>query len=111
MNDRNEYDPGKVVDISTCDYLIDLSLPTQDVSNPEEPAYFKSPEWDSIKCEKWMDVQHPAWKVWERRFWVPGRRRNAEGWGDYCLLKRVIREEEDGYVYEKEEAVVYPVEE
>lgn len=90
MNDLNEYDEGKVIPIDQCDYLVDLSLPSQTELNSEEPDYSKDLHWETIHCERWLDTGSSVWKAWDRRFWYPGRNSKTEGWGKYCLLKRVL---------------------
>ncbi|RYO73820.1 hypothetical protein DL763_011137 [Monosporascus cannonballus] len=53
MNDRNEEDMGKYVDIRQCSFLVDTQYPEHGGAlPPNEPDYIADTEnWDVVKCE------------------------------------------------------------
>ena len=92
MNDQNQEDPGKYVDIGACDFLVDTQYPLdQGEKPPAEPDYVGDEEnWEVVTCEPFLDAArtHPV----ARAVWVPDLPFVPEGfrrrWGKHCLLKR-----------------------
>ncbi|KAI1073471.1 Alg9-like mannosyltransferase [Whalleya microplaca] len=92
MNDRNEEDMGKYVDIKQCSFLVDTRYPeSKEPLPPNEPDYITDDEkWEVIKCEPFLDAGNTH--LLARVLWVPEwdfipekfRRR----WGQHCLLRR-----------------------
>ncbi|KXX76262.1 hypothetical protein MMYC01_207166 [Madurella mycetomatis] len=92
LNDQNEEDPGKYVDLRGCVFLVDTQFPDREGQLPPgEPDYAKDVErWEEVKCLPFLDAERthflaralwaPSWDVVPERF----RRR----WGRHCLLKQ-----------------------
>lgn len=95
MNDRNEEDPGKYVDLHMCSFLVDTQYPENSKSGlplpPNEPDYIADTEhWDVVKCVPFLDAANtsflpralyvPDWAV------IPEKYRRK--WGRHCLLQR-----------------------
>ncbi|KAL8303081.1 hypothetical protein RB601_008070 [Gaeumannomyces tritici] len=95
MNDRNEEDMGKYVELRTCDFLVDTqyshhaeqpkSLP------PNEPDYIADEEhWEMVKCVPFMDAGKTGFLA--RALWVPDWEMVPEKyrrkWGRHCLLRQ-----------------------
>ncbi|KAF2760102.1 hypothetical protein EJ05DRAFT_492029 [Pseudovirgaria hyperparasitica] len=90
MNDRNEEDLGKYIDIAQCKFMVDSSFPST-VPSELEPNYIEQTDtWEALKCEAFLDsastgilgrlLYVPDWPI------VPERLRRR--WGTYCLLRR-----------------------
>lgn len=75
------------VDVSTCDYLIDLDFPLHPRAAPHEPRYVTDTDtWDKVTCHKFLDAQHSS--LLTRTLWMPGSRwQEPNEFGEYCLLK------------------------
>ncbi|KAF8430205.1 Alg9-like mannosyltransferase family-domain-containing protein [Tirmania nivea] len=88
MNDENQEDISKYVDIATCDYLVDSYLPSTSVEPPElEPNYmFDDSTWERVHCEGFLDAAGTR-SFLERALWIPGKYQ-GKTWGNYCLLRR-----------------------
>lgn len=96
LNDRNEEDLGKYVDVRTCAFLVDTQFPEQQkqagwMPPPEEPNYVADTDrWDVVKCVPFLDAASTPFLV--RALWVPdwdiipGKYRRK--WGQHCLLRR-----------------------
>ena len=89
MNDRNDEDPGKYIDISRCTFLVDSYMPS---SKPSalEPLYVLEKNWEQIKCVDFLDAQLTG--LLARTIWLPDLpfipQRYRRVWGQHCLLKR-----------------------
>ena len=46
MNNMNEEEPTRYIDLATCDYVVDQSLPQ---SSPTEPNFKESADWDEVR--------------------------------------------------------------
>ncbi|KAK3985164.1 Alg9-like mannosyltransferase family-domain-containing protein [Cladorrhinum sp. PSN332] len=92
LNDRNEEDPGKYVDLRSCMFLVDSQFPERlELPTPNEPNYAKDADrWEEVKCVPFLDAERTPFLA--RALWVPDwdivpenfRRR----WGKHCLLKQ-----------------------
>ncbi|KAI0873553.1 glycosyltransferase family 22 protein [Hypoxylon argillaceum] len=92
LNDRNEEDLAKYVDIRQCSFLVDTQYPENtEPLPPLEPDYIAdSGKWDVVKCEPFLDASKTHFL--SRVLWMPEsdlipemyRRR----WGRHCLLRR-----------------------
>ncbi|CAJ2513993.1 Uu.00g021120.m01.CDS01 [Anthostomella pinea] len=93
MNDMNQEDMAKYVDIRQCSFLVDTQYSeNKDPLPPNEPDYVADEKWEVVKCEPFLDASKthllarvlwmPDWEVIPERF----RRK----WGQHCLLKKKI---------------------
>lgn len=92
LNDRNEEDPSKYVELRTCSFLVDTQYPerTRPVS-PLEPDYVSQREsWDVVRCKRFLDAEKTH--ILARVMWVPGwsivPAKFRRHWGQHCLLKK-----------------------
>lgn len=92
MNDHNEEDTGKYVDIGHCAFLVDTQFPeSHDPLPPNEPDYIADTEnWEIIKCEPFLDAANTH--LLARVLWVPDwefiPEKFRRKWGRHCLLQR-----------------------
>lgn len=92
MNDRNEEDMGKYVDIRQCSFLIDTQYPEhKGALPPNEPDYISDTEnWEAVKCEPFLDAG--STHLLARVLWVPDLdlvpEKFRRKWGQHCLLQR-----------------------
>jgi len=97
MNDMNREVLDHLVDISTCDYLIDLDFPQNPSVSPLEPRYAVDPAWERLACAPFLDARNSP--VVTRVLWLPSETwRQANKYGDYCLLgnkERLFRKIEE----------------
>ena len=92
LNDRNEEDLGKYVDLRMCSLLVDTHYPDRtDPLPPGEPSYVEDDEnWNLVHCEPFLDAAETH--LLARALWmpdlniVPGKLRRK--WGRHCLLQR-----------------------
>ncbi|KAI0593483.1 Alg9-like mannosyltransferase [Biscogniauxia sp. FL1348] len=92
MNDRNEEDMAKYVDVRQCSFLVDTQYPeNKDPLPPNEPDYVADAEqWEVVKCEPFLDASKTHFLA--RVLWVPDWEVVPEEfrrkWGRHCLLQR-----------------------
>ncbi|RLL96768.1 hypothetical protein CFD26_102476 [Aspergillus turcosus] len=90
MNDRNEEDLGKYVDISQCSYLVDSYFPGRAATELEPDYVHDESEWEAITCKDFLDTSQSS--LLGRLIWVPDfpmlPARFRRSWGQYCLLQR-----------------------
>lgn len=92
LNDRNEEDVGKYVDLQACDFLVDTQYPHRsDTLPPNEPDYIADTQsWDVVKCEAFLDAANTH--ILARALWVPDLavvpEKFRRKWGRHCLLQR-----------------------
>lgn len=96
MNDRNEEDMGKYVDVRSCAFLVDTQYPERrggggEPLPPNEPDYVADAEhWDVVKCVPFLDAASTGFLA--RALWVPDLEvvpeRFRRKWGRHCLLQR-----------------------
>ncbi|KAL1960851.1 hypothetical protein VTO42DRAFT_5834 [Malbranchea cinnamomea] len=90
MNDRNEEDPGKYVDISQCSFLVDSYFLGDEESELEPHYILDERTWEKVSCSSFLDNRRTG--LIGRTLWIPdlpltlGKHRRV--WGEYCLLKR-----------------------
>lgn len=96
LNDRNEEDPGKYVDLRMCSFLVDTQYPERKGTPlpPREPDYIaQTSQWETLKCEPFMDAEKTP--LLARIFWVPDLPGVPEPlkrkWGQHCLLQKKKR--------------------
>ncbi|KAI0012988.1 Alg9-like mannosyltransferase [Xylariaceae sp. FL0662B] len=100
MNDRNEEDMGKYVDIKQCSFLVDTQYPeSRDPLPPNEPDYVADDEnWEIVKCESFLDAGNTH--LLARVLWVPEwdfiPEKFRRKWGRHCLLQRKTQAWDDG---------------
>ncbi|GAA6059335.1 hypothetical protein JCM10212_005915 [Sporobolomyces blumeae] len=90
MNMFNQEEKDRYVDVSTCDYLVDLDFPSRPASSfsPLEPRYAAdSSTWDVVFSHPFLDAENSP--VYSRaiRLPVPGWGKGNQ-WGEYVLLRR-----------------------
>ncbi|KAK4099702.1 glycosyltransferase family 22 protein [Parathielavia hyrcaniae] len=95
LNDRNEEDPGKYVDLRTCVFLVDSQFPERaDVEGalpPREPDYAKDVDrWEAVHCLPFLDAERTPFLA--RALWLPDwdivPERLRRKWGRHCLLRQ-----------------------
>ncbi|KAI9931947.1 hypothetical protein AWENTII_010251 [Aspergillus wentii] len=90
MNDLNEEDPEKYVDIAQCSFLVDSHFPER-VATELEPHYIDDEaQWEKLSCASFLDASRTS--IWGRLIWIPDLpfvpERFRRQWGQYCLLQR-----------------------
>ncbi|PWY66434.1 hypothetical protein BO70DRAFT_374717 [Aspergillus heteromorphus CBS 117.55] len=89
MNDRNEEDPSKYVDISQCSFLVDSEFPSRETT-ALEPDYVHDETWETLSCHRFLDASQTG--LLGRLIWSPDLPGVPEPlrrkWGQYCLLRR-----------------------
>ncbi|KAK4663210.1 mannosyltransferase [Podospora pseudopauciseta] len=93
LNNKNEEDMGKYVDLRMCVFMVDTQFPERgDVElPPNEPDYAKNVDrWEEVKCLPFLDAESTPFLA--RAVWVPDWEIIPEGfrrkWGRHCLLKQ-----------------------
>ncbi|KAH8680762.1 Alg9-like mannosyltransferase [Xylariales sp. PMI_506] len=92
MNDRNEEDMSKYVDIAQCSFLVDTQYPSHtDPLPPHEPDYIADSEhWEIVKCVPFLDAANTH--LLARVLWVPDLEvvpsKFRRQWGQHCLLQK-----------------------
>jgi alpha-1,2-mannosyltransferase len=90
MNDENKEDPGKYIDISNCDFLVDTFFLSSEPTELEPDHILDTAIWKHISCEPFLDSS--ATGILGRLFWLPDSSllpsTFQRKWGDYCLLQR-----------------------
>lgn len=96
LNDRNEEDVGKYVDLKACVFLVDTQYPEQQkelgwAPPPNEPDFIADTEhWGEVKCVPFLDASKTSFLP--RALWVPDWKIIPEKfrrkWGRHCLLKQ-----------------------
>ncbi|KAK3324587.1 Alg9-like mannosyltransferase family-domain-containing protein [Cercophora scortea] len=96
LNDRNEEDAGKYVELRACSFLVDTQFPEQqkDLSwkvPPNEPDYVADTErWQEVLCVPFLDAASTPFLA--RALWVPEwdviPERFKRKWGRHCLLRQ-----------------------
>ncbi|EXJ57264.1 alpha-1,2-mannosyltransferase [Cladophialophora yegresii CBS 114405] len=90
MNDRNEEDPGKYIDVQFCTFLVDSYMPGMEATE-HEPLYIPDEEhWERIVCAPFLDPSKTG--LLARTIWIPDLPvippRYRRHWGEHCLLRR-----------------------
>ncbi|PYH48339.1 uncharacterized protein BP01DRAFT_371313 [Aspergillus saccharolyticus JOP 1030-1] len=90
MNDRNEEDLGKYVEISQCSFLVDSHFPGREATDLE-PNYTQDEKvWEKLACHDFLDASQTG--LLGRLTWTPDLpivpRSLQRHWGEYCLLRR-----------------------
>lgn len=92
LNDRNQEDLGKYVDLKACSFLVDTQYPLRtDPLPPNEPDYIAdSTSWDIVECRPFLDAANTH--VLARALWVPDIAivpdKYRRKWGRHCLLQK-----------------------
>ncbi|BCR86545.1 dolichyl-P-Man:Man(6)GlcNAc(2)-PP-dolichol alpha-1,2-mannosyltransferase [Aspergillus chevalieri] len=90
MNDRNEEDTGKYVDISQCSYLVDSYFSGREATELEPHYVDDESQWKKLSCREFLDTSQTG--LLGRLIWIPDLPiipdRFRRHWGQYCLLKR-----------------------
>ncbi|CDO73179.1 Glycosyltransferase Family 22 protein [Trametes cinnabarina] len=87
LNDLNKEAPQLYVDVSECDYLLDLDFPLHPARSAHEPRYVADAKtWERVECQPFLDAAHSP--LMTRTLWMPGeiwQRQNE--YGEFCLLR------------------------
>ncbi|KAF9890314.1 mannosyltransferase [Aspergillus nanangensis] len=90
MNDRNQEDPGKYVDVSECSFLVDSSFSGRATTDLEPDYVHDEAQWEALACESFLDASQTS--LLGRLIWIPDLPmvpdRFRRHWGEYCLLRR-----------------------
>ncbi|KAL1870566.1 hypothetical protein VTK73DRAFT_2541 [Phialemonium thermophilum] len=96
LNDRNEEDLSKYVDLRTCAFLVDTQYPERQkdvdwAAPPREPDYIADKEhWEEVTCLPFLDAASTPFLA--RTLWVPDwdivPERYRRKWGRHCLLRK-----------------------
>ena len=90
MNDRNEEDTGKHVDVNHCTFLVDTYFAGMHASKYEPLYVLDSETWEKVACEPFLDASKTG--IIARTLWIPELSiipvRFRRHWGEHCLLRR-----------------------
>ena len=85
MNDVNREDPSRYVAPATCDWIVDVCLPSQ-----REPCWDRLDganaslgTWRAVRCQYFLDASASPW--WSRAMYVPAFSDRGNQYGLYCL--------------------------
>jgi len=87
MNDWNREEPSRYINISECDYLVDLVDP--DRVSKAEPDYSSSPEWKIVAEQEFLNTAKSD--RFFRAFYIPWFSSLHTTYDPYVFLKRVGR--------------------
>ena len=90
MNNRNEEDPGKYVDLKHCTYLVNSYMPGTEATEHEPLYALDEDHWQRVACVPFLDSSKTgviARTVWfpDLPFLPPNYHRH---WGAHCLLRQ-----------------------
>lgn len=89
MNDLNQEDPGKYIQVEHCTYLVDTYMPGMKLTK-HEPLYTQEAGWEKIACYPFLDSAKTS--LLARTIWIPDLPiippQYRRHWGEHCLLKR-----------------------
>ena len=95
MNNKNKFEPDKVVDLATCDYYVDNS---QSESTPQllNPDLSVDNEWEVLQCDKLLNP-HGSHNMLGKMLYIPTPLRkwipyNVE-YMQFCILKNRIEKQ------------------
>ncbi|KAJ4390700.1 mannosyltransferase [Gnomoniopsis smithogilvyi] len=95
MNDNNQEDMGKYIDIRQCKFLVDTHYPVNTEKElslpPHEPDYIADTEnWEIVKCLPFLDAGNTD--LIPRMIWIPSwsfiPEKFQRKWGEHCLLQQ-----------------------
>ncbi|POM62841.1 Alpha mannosyltransferase [Phytophthora palmivora] len=82
MNDQNREEPSRYVPLETCDYVVDLNLPSQkEIKFWEEPS-----TWELVHSESFLDAERS--KSPYRSFYIPMLTPQYVKYADYAIYKQ-----------------------
>ncbi|KAI9809237.1 MAG: hypothetical protein M1825_002528 [Sarcosagium campestre] len=92
MNNMNEEDLGKYVDVSRCTFLVDSYFPHLEPTRLEPHYILDEKDWEKVACSPFLDTRRTGQlgrMIWlpDLDFLPPSFRRS---WGEYCLLRRRV---------------------
>ncbi|KAG0649148.1 Dol-P-Man:Man(8) c(2)-PP-Dol alpha-1 [Hyphodiscus hymeniophilus] len=89
MNDLNQEDMGKYVDLQTCSFLVDTYYPGSQSSKHEPHYILDEDNWEKVACEPFLDASQTH--ILARTLWLPNLslipEKYRRHWGEHCLLK------------------------
>ncbi|KAJ9615927.1 mannosyltransferase [Cladophialophora chaetospira] len=90
MNDRNEEDLGKYIDIKYCTYLVDSYMAGMEATEHEPLYVLDQEQWERVACAPFLDTSKTG--LLARTIWVPDLPfvppKYRRHWGEHCLLRR-----------------------
>lgn len=88
MNDMNIEDPGKLMDIELCSFLVDTYYPGSQASALEPHYLLEKEKWEEVSCQPFLDSSRTH--VLSRTIWLPNfvPRKFGRQWGKHCLLAK-----------------------
>ena len=84
MNNMNEEEPTRYVDVGTCDYVVDQ---TMQEGNAVEQNFRASADWAEVACFPFLDASRSD--ALFRAFYVPTVSEKRCAFNEYCLHRRV----------------------
>ena len=81
FNDQNREEPGRYAPIKSCDWLVELELPT-DAETPSR----KAKEWRVAARRPFLDAARTP--AWARALYVPGLAAKHAAYAEYVVLER-----------------------
>lgn len=85
MNNRNEFDEGKLVPLETCDYLVDIKLDYDAESGEIDPLKHG---WEKDFCVPFLDTQKSTGLARVLYFGVDSTPLGKVSWTEYCRYRR-----------------------
>ncbi|KAG8880375.1 mannosyltransferase [Tulasnella sp. 332] len=90
LNDRNEEEMSRYVDVSTCDYLVDSYFPLRQTAALEPNYVLDTATWDKVVCVPFLDGRNSG--IVSRLFWFPTSLwqkayGSGNNFGEYCMLR------------------------
>lgn len=90
MNDLNQEDPGKHVNVEYCTYLVDTFMPEMKATEHEPLYVLDTNHWERVSCKPFLDVSKT--RIIARILWIPDLpiipEKFRRQWGEHCLLRR-----------------------
>ena len=81
FNDQNREEPGRYAPVKSCDWLVELELPT-DAETPSR----KTKEWRVAARRPFLDAARTP--AWARALYVPGLSAKHAAYAEYVVLER-----------------------
>lgn len=86
MNNRNEFDPSKIVPLESCDYLIDIELGYDTEAGEVDPL---RNGWERDVCSRFLDVEKTSGLARLAYFGLDSSPLGHVEWTNYCRYRRI----------------------
>ncbi|KAI9847343.1 MAG: mannosyltransferase [Thelocarpon superellum] len=90
MNDANEEDMGKYIDVAHCPLLVDSYYPGSPSSELQPHHVLDNETWERVSCHRMLDASRTH--LIGRTLWLPDLdlipAKYRRSWGQMCLLRR-----------------------